>query len=82
VSEGEADLRAVLDRDPDPNTRDALRRVLVHDQPDRDAIASDLLRYRDAHGNNWADIIDMLMMHPEARRNVVRLLAELDAGAA
>ena len=51
----------------------------IHDQADRDAIASDLLRYRDGHGDDRADIIDMLTMHPEARRKVVRLLAEIDA---
>jgi hypothetical protein len=30
---------------------------------------------------DWADIIDLLTMHPETRRKVARLLAELDAGA-
>jgi hypothetical protein len=49
----------------DPKSRDDLRRVLIRDQTDRDAIASDLLRYRDGRGNDWADIIDMLTMHPE-----------------
>jgi hypothetical protein len=29
---------------------------------------------------DWADIIDMLTMHPEERRKVVRLLGEIDAG--
>jgi hypothetical protein len=61
----------------DPKARDALRRVLIRDQADRDAIASDLLRYRDGHGNDWADIIDMMTMHAEARRRVVRVLAEI-----
>jgi hypothetical protein len=28
---------------------------------------------------DWGDIIDFLTMYPEARRQVVRLLAELDA---
>ena len=60
-------------------TRDDLRRVLIHDQPDRDAIASDLLRYRDGRADDWADIIDFLTMHPEARRQVVRLVGEIDA---
>ena len=60
--------------------RDKLRRVLIRDQADRDAIASTLLRYRDAHGDDWADIIDLLTMYPEARRTVVRLLGEVDAG--
>jgi hypothetical protein len=63
----------------DPKTRDTLRRVLIRDQADRGAIASQLLRYRDGHGDDWADIIDMLTMHPEARRSVARMLGELDA---
>ena len=53
--------------------------MLIHDQADRDAVASQLIRYRDGHGDDWADIIDTLMMHPEARRQVARLLAEIDA---
>ena len=40
---------------------------------DRDAISSNLLRYRDPWGDDWADIIDSLTMHPEARRNVARV---------
>ena len=64
-------LRALL-ATLDPNARDALRQVLIHDQADRDAIATDVLRYRDNRGDDWADIIDMLTMHPEERRQVVR----------
>jgi hypothetical protein len=56
-------------------------RILIHDQADRDAISSLLMRYRDARGDDWADIIDMLTLQPEARRRVVRLLAEIDAAA-
>jgi hypothetical protein len=44
-------------------------------------ISSQLLRYRDGHGDDWADIIDMLTMYPEERRRVVRLLGEIGAGA-
>ena len=62
-----------------PLTRDALRRVLIRDQDDRDAVSSQLLRYRDGHGDDWADIIDMLTMHPEERRRVARLLGEIEA---
>jgi hypothetical protein len=62
-----------------PKTRDDLRRVLIRDQADRDAIASRLMRYRDQNGQDWADIIDMMTMHPEERRKVARLLAEVDA---
>jgi len=32
--------------------------LLIHDQADRDAISSQLLRYRDERGNDWADIMD------------------------
>jgi hypothetical protein len=61
-----------------PSTRDDLRRALIRDHADRDAIASRLMRYRDQNGQDWADIIDFLTMHPDARRQVVRLLAEID----
>jgi hypothetical protein len=37
------------------------------------------MRYRDARGDDWADIIDFLTMHPDARRTVVRLLADIGA---
>jgi hypothetical protein len=62
-----------------PFVRDALRRVLIHDQPDRDAIASQLLRYGDERGDGWADVIDMLTMHPDERRRFARMAAEIDA---
>ncbi len=62
-----------------PKARDYLRRVLIHDQTDRDAISSRLMHHRDQNGQDWADIIDFLTMYPEARRRVVRLLAEVDA---
>ena len=51
--------------------------VLIRD--DRDEIAMELLRYGDANGDGWADVIDSLTMYPDARRKVVRLLAEIDA---
>ena len=68
MTDDDADLRALLET-LDPKARDDLRRVLIHDQADRDAIASQLLRYRDGHGDDWADIIDMLTMHPETSRS-------------
>ena len=72
------DLRSLLET-LDPKARDDLRRVLIRDQADRDAIASNLLRFRDQNGQDWADIIDFLTMYPEARRRVVRLLGETGA---
>jgi hypothetical protein len=38
--------------------------ALTRDQADRDVIAAQLLRYRDEPGDGWADMIDMLTMHP------------------
>ena len=72
MSEGEADLRALLET-LDPKARGTLRRVLINEhQADRDAIVSDLMRYRDERGDDWADIIDYLTMYPGARCTVVR----------
>jgi hypothetical protein len=77
-SEGKPDLRAILET-LDPKARDDLRRVLIRDHADRDAIASQLMRYRDGRSDDWAEIIDLLTLHPEGRRKVVRLLAEIEA---
>ena len=49
------------------------------DQAGGGAISSRLMRYRDQNGQGWADIIDMLTLYPEARRQVVRLLGEIGA---
>ena len=70
---------APFSKNSNPKARDDLRRVLIHDQADRDAVASQLLRYRDERGDDWTDIIDMLTMHPEARRRVVRMLGLIEA---
>jgi hypothetical protein len=64
MADSNADLRALLET-LDPKARDDLRRVLIRDQADRDAISSRLMRYRDQNGDDWADIIDMLTMHPD-----------------
>lgn len=61
-----------------PSARDHLRTVLIRD--DREEIAQQLLRYGDANGDGRADVIDTLTMHPGVRREVVRLLGEIDAG--
>lgn len=73
-------LRDVLAR-LDPEARDAVRRVLVADDRYRDALAERLLREPTEHANNLADLIDMLTMDADARRQVVRLLGELEAAS-
>ena len=60
-----------------PSARDTLRRALIRD--DRGEIAAELLRYGDANGDGWADVIDTHSMYPDVRRKAVRLLAEIDA---
>ena len=63
------------------SARDDLRRLLIRDQPDRDAIAEQLLRRRTPAADDLAELIDMLSLDVEARRQVVRILGELEAHA-
>ena len=62
-----------------PAAREHLRDVLIRDQADRDAIASQLLRYRDERGTAWANLVDRLTLEPDPRRAFVRVLGELEA---
>ena len=62
-----------------PSAREHFRNVLIRDFNDRNAISSILMRCRDGHGDDWADIIDMLTTYPGARRRVIRVLGEIDA---
>jgi hypothetical protein len=79
MNDEDGGLRALL-LTFDPKARDDLLGVLIRDQADRDAISSRLMRYRDQSGQDWADIIDFLTMYPDARRRVVRMLGEIEAG--
>jgi hypothetical protein len=63
----------------DPPARGAIRRVLVHDQPYRDDMARRLMRQGTEHADNLADLVDMLTLDGDRRRQVVRLLGELEA---
>lgn len=60
----------------DSKARDALRRTLIAEQPYRDAMAERLIRER---ADGMADLLDFLTLHPEARRQAVRILGELEA---
>lgn len=73
-----AELRDLL-RTLSPLAREHLRDVLIRDQPDRDAIATQLHRYRDERGTAWANLVDKLSLDPELRRRYVRLLGEIEA---
>jgi hypothetical protein len=37
------------------------------------------MRYRGQNGQDWADIMDFLTIHPDARRQIVRVMAEVEA---
>jgi hypothetical protein len=74
----DADIRASLTR-ISPRGRELLRRYLIADQRDRDAIASRLLHERSEGAHGLADLIDTLSMYPDQRRRVARLLGELEA---
>jgi hypothetical protein len=80
ASADDADLRAALSA-IEPRGRELLRRYRIADQPDRDEVATTLLHYGDRNGAGRADVIDLLTMHSEVRRRVVRLLGELERRA-
>jgi hypothetical protein len=52
----------IAPRGAQPEARDDLRRVLIVDQADRDAISSRLTRYRDQNGQAEQTWIDLLTM--------------------
>ena len=72
------DLRSLL-LQLTPSAREHLRNVLIRDFHDRNEMSSILMRYRDERGDDWAEIIDLLTMYPDARRRIVRLLGEIAA---
>jgi hypothetical protein len=66
-------LRDVLRRLDSP-ARIAIRSVLIRDQEYRDAMASRLLEHATDQAASLADLINILTLHNDARRTVVRLL--------
>ena len=56
--------------------REELRRLLVTDQPERDAVARSLLR---RGATDLADLLDLLSLAPDDRRRIARVLGELAA---
>ncbi len=74
--------RKIVQRQLDPTdlqtARDKLRRVLILDQRDRDAIAAELLGLRRCQRRRVGSP-DRHSLHPEVRRREARLLAESGA---
>ena len=52
--DSQGELRLLLEA-LDPKARDDLRHVPIRDHADRDAIGSELMRYRDQNGQDWAE---------------------------
>lgn len=73
----DTNLRELLAR-LDPAARRELRQLLFAKQQRRDAAAERALRQRTSHAENVGDLIDLLTLDNEARRQVVRLLGELE----
>jgi hypothetical protein len=71
----DAYLRASLAK-MEPAARKALRRTLIADQLYRDSMAERLIRER---ANGMADLLDFLTLYPDARRQAVRVLGEIEA---
>jgi hypothetical protein len=69
------ELRPLLRQLPS-GARDALRRTLIAVPQYRNEVSARLLR---EGGESMADLIDMLTLNPNAGRQVVRLLGELEA---
>jgi hypothetical protein len=72
----DAQLLRAMKRLPAP-ARDVLRRAARADQWERDELAARLMREPDGHV--MADLIDELSINPEARRQMVRVLGDLEA---
>jgi hypothetical protein len=58
------------------DARDQLRRLLVREQSNRDAVAQHALRWG---STDLADVIDMLTLDDDLRRQAIRALAEIEA---
>ena len=61
-----------------PKGRDVLRRAMRADQYERDQLASRLQRGRSQVARDLADLIDSAWLRPEFRRQVVRVLGNLE----
>jgi hypothetical protein len=62
-----------------PEVQSTLRRLLIAEPQRRDRVAQELLRSRTESADTVADLIDMLTMNADARRQIVRILSELEA---
>jgi hypothetical protein len=72
------ELAALLSRLPTP-VRIRLRQALVADQGTRDDLAHRMIRRGDSWAIDLADLLDLMTLYPDTRREVVRILGELSA---
>ena len=78
MNDENGDVRAILPT-LDPKARDDLRRVLISDQADRDADRFAAYALPRPERPGLSRHIDLLTLHPDARRRVVQLLGEIAA---
>jgi hypothetical protein len=62
-----------------PTGRDVLRRAMRAEKSDRDKLASALMRDPSNVAQDLADLLDLASMDPGIRRQLIRVLGELEA---
>lgn len=65
----------------EPSGRDVLRRLMRAEQFERDEVADVLARQQAAVARDLADLLDLASLNPQIRRQIARVLAELEASA-
>lgn len=63
----------------DPQAIDCLRRAMRAEQAERDELAEALLRTRSPSGILLTDLVDAATLDPEFRRQLARVLGQLQA---
>ena len=61
-----------------PKSRDVLRRAMRAEQHEREQLAARLQRGRSQEARDLADLIDSASRRPEFRRQLVRVLGNLE----
>jgi hypothetical protein len=74
------ELRAALAA-IDPEGRRVLRKYLIADEHDRKGLLVSLYRERSPSARTAAELVELLDADPDTRRQVARVLGEIDARA-
>jgi hypothetical protein len=74
----DSELRGLL-LELNQSGRTVLRRMMLAEQWERDEAAAALLRYNTAAASKVAEIVDLASLNPDARRQLIRVLGDLEA---